>query len=315
MAAYALQRLTVAIPTILIIIALSFALMYSAPGGPFDVDAALEPEVLENLKRAYDLDKPVYIQFFMYVSNVLQGDLGPSIVYKDFTVTELLVAGLPVSINLGLKALFVALILGGSLGIFAALNQNSIVDYSVMTLAMTGIAVPSFVTAPLLTLFFGILLVDIPILRDIMDPLPIAGWGGFRNQILPITALALPQIAILARLSRGSMVEVLKSNYIRTARAKGLRENRVLMRHALRAAILPVVSYLGPAVAGIVTGSVIIEQIFGLPGVGRYFIQGAINRDYPLVLGIVIVYASAVIILNLVVDIVYGLLDPKVRYK
>lgn len=315
MAAYALQRLTVAIPTILIIIALSFALMYSAPGGPFDVDAALEPEVLENLKRAYDLDKPVYIQFFMYVSNVLQGDLGPSIVYKDFTVTELLVAGLPVSINLGLKALFVALILGGSLGIFAALNQNSVVDYSVMTLAMTGIAVPSFVIAPLLTLFFGILLVDIPILRDIMDPLPIAGWGGFRNQILPITALALPQIAILARLSRGSMVEVLKSNYIRTARAKGLRENRVLMRHALRAAILPVVSYLGPAVAGIVTGSVIIEQIFGLPGVGRYFIQGAINRDYPLVLGIVIVYASAVIILNLVVDIVYGLLDPKVRYK
>ncbi len=305
MAAYVLQRLMIAVPTILIIIALSFALMYSAPGGPFDVDAALEPEVLENLKRAYNLDQPVYMQFLIYVGNVLRGDLGPSIVYKDFTVTELLATGLPVSLNLGLKALSIALLFGGTLGILAALNQNKWQDYSVMTFAMTGIAVPSFVTAPLLTLVFGVYL----------SLLPIAGWGGFRNQILPVTALALPQIAILARLTRGSMVEVLKSNYIRTARAKGLAENRVVTRHALRAAILPVVSYLGPAAAGIVTGSVIIEQIFGLPGVGRYFIQGAINRDYPLVLGIVIVYASAVIILNLIVDIIYGFLDPKVRYK
>jgi len=304
MTSYVLRRMLVAIPTIFIIIALSFLLMYSAPGGPFDSDAMLEPEILRNLERAYNLDKPVYQQFLIYVGNVLSGDLGPSIIYKDYTVTELLATGLPVSISLGLKAIVIAFTLGTFFGIVAALNQNSAFDYSVMSLAMTGVAVPNFVWAPVMTLFFGIYL----------SLLPVAGWGGLRHQVLPVFALALPQVAMIARLMRGSMIEVLRSNYIRTARAKGMRERRVVTRHALRAAILPLVSYLGPHIAGVVTGSVIIEQIFNLPGIGRYFIQGALNRDYPLVLGIVIVYSSAVIVLNLIVDIIYGWLDPKVKY-
>jgi oligopeptide transport system permease protein len=211
---------------------------------------------------------------------------------------------LPVSISLGAKAILLAVSLGSIFGVIAALKQNSKFDYAVMSLAMTGVAVPNFVWAPIMTLFFGIYL----------RLLPVAGWGDLRHQVLPVLALALPQVAMIARLMRGSMIEVLRSNYIRAARAKGMPERRVVSRHALRAAVLPLVSYLGPHIAGIVTGSVIIEQIFNLPGVGRYFIQGALNRDYPLVLGIVIVYSSAVIVLNLIVDIIYGWLDPKVKY-
>ncbi len=315
MVAFVIRRLLVAVPTIFAIISLSFFLMHAVPGGPFDTDAALEPEILENLKRAYNLDKPVPVQFLLYLGNVLTGDLGPSIVFKDFTVTELLREGLPVSLSLGLKAMLVAVLFGGLFGIIAALNQNGKVDYAVMTLSMTGIAVPNFVIAPILTLVFGIYMKEIPLLGLFFEPLPVAGWGDYRHQILPVFALAIPQIAIIARLMRGSMIEVLHSNYIRTARAKGLAVHRIVLRHALPAALLPVISYLGPAIAGIITGSVIIEQIFELPGVGRYFIQGAINRDYPLVLGIVIFFASAVILMNLIVDVLYGWLDPKVKYE
>lgn len=305
MGRFILKRLLVAIPTIFVIITLSFFLARTAPGGPFDADAALEPEIRANLEAAYGLDKPLFVQYVTYLGNILQGDLGPSVIYKDYSVNELIGIGLPVSLQLGLISILVALVFGGILGIIAALRQNSWVDYSVMAVAMTGIAVPSFVVAPVLTLFLGLYL----------NWLPIAGWndGALANMVLPVIALALPQVAILARLTRGGMIEVLRSNYVRTARAKGLSEMKVVRRHALRSALLPIVSYLGPAIAGIVTGAVVVEQIFSLPGMGRYFIQGALNRDYTLVLGIVIVFAAAVVLMNLVADILYSWLDPKVR--
>jgi oligopeptide transport system permease protein len=305
MGQFILKRLLVAIPTIFVIITLSFFLARVAPGGPFDADAALEPEIRANLEAAYGLDKPLFVQYVTYLGNIVQGDLGPSVIYKDYTVNELIGIGLPVSLQLGLISILVALAFGGVLGIIAALRQNSWVDYSVMAVAMTGIAVPSFVVAPILTLFLGLYL----------NWLPIAGWndGALANMVLPVVALALPQVAILARLTRGGMIEVLRSNYVRTARAKGLSEMKVVWRHALRSALLPIVSYLGPAIAGIVTGAVVVEQIFSLPGMGRYFIQGALNRDYTLVLGIVIVFAAAVVLMNLVADILYSWLDPKVR--
>ena len=243
---------------------------------------------------------------FRSVGDLARGDFGPSFKSRDFTVAELLASGLPASARLGISAMILATLIGMSLGAVAALRQNSHVDHAVMAVAMTGIAVPNYVVAPLLTLAFGIYL----------SLLPIAGWNGgaLRNMILPVTVLALPQIAYIARLTRGSMVEVLRANYVRTARAKGLAERVVVVRHALKAAALPVVTYLGPASAGILTGSVVVESIFDLPGMGRYFVNGALNRDYTLVMGAVIVYASLLIALNLVVDLLYAALDPKVRY-
>ena len=237
---------------------------------------------------------------------LLQGDLGPSFKYKDFTVAELIADGAPVSLRLGATAIVLATIIGMLLGTFAALRQNHLLDYSTMTIAMLGITIPSFVMALILTLILGVYL----------GWLPVAGWedGALRNMILPVVGLALPQIAVISRLTRGGMIEVLRSNYVRTARAKGLPERLVITRHALRSALLPLVSYLGPATAGIVTGSLVMEQIYGLPGIGRYFINGALQRDYTLVMGVVILYATLVIMLNLVADVIYGLLDPKVRY-
>lgn len=318
MTAFALRRLLIAAPTLFLIISLSFFLMHLAPGGPFDDDASLEPEVIANLQAAYDLDKPVFVQYWLYLGKVARGDFGPSIIYIDRTVTELLAIGLPVSLKLGLSAMILALIIGGSFGILAALRQNSTADYSVMAVAMTGIAVPSFVMAPLMSLIFGVILKVLPVATleprgSLAEAVP--ALAPMTPYIMPVIALALPQIAILARLTRGAMIETLRQNYIRTARAKGLGSRKVVWTHALKAAALPIVSYLGPAVASVVTGSIVIEQIFQLPGMGRFFIQGALNRDYPLVLGIVIVYAVAVIILNLIVDICYGVLDPKVKHQ
>lgn len=306
MLSYAVRRLLEAIPTLLVIVALSFFLMHAAPGGPFDSERVLPPEIEANLKAAYNLDKPVWQQFLIYLGNALQGNFGPSFTYKDFTVSELLGTGFPVSLRLGLTAILLAVIIGCTLGILAAMRQNTRTDYSIMGFAMVGITIPNFVMAPLLTLIFGIYL----------GMLPVAGWGDGSIQyiILPVVALALPQIAIISRLTRGGMVEVLRSNFVRTAHAKGLPERVIIVRHTLRAALLPVVSYLGPAIAGLVTGSVVIEQIFGLPGIGRYFVQGAINRDYTLVMGTVITYGTLIVLMNLLVDLVYGLLDPRVRY-
>jgi oligopeptide transport system permease protein len=305
--AYVARRILTSIPTLLVIVTVAFFMMRIAPGGPFDRERALPAEIEKNVLAAYDLDQPLLVQYADYLLGVLQGDFGPSFKYRDFTVAELLWTGFPASLEVGGLAILLAVVLGIALGTLAALRQNTGFDYAVMATAMTGITIPNFVMAPLLTLIFGVWL----------SWLPVAGWNGGapRNLILPVIALALPQIAYIARLTRGSMIEVLHANYIRTARAKGLRERIVVVRHALKGALLPVVSYLGPATAQVVTGSVVIETIFGIPGIGRYFIQGALNRDYTLVMGTVIVFAVLIILLNLIVDLLYGLLDPKVKQR
>jgi oligopeptide transport system permease protein len=302
--AYAVKRVLGAVPTLLVIVIISFFMIRLAPGGPFDRERPVPAEIAANLDRVYHLDEPLVVQFGRYLLNVMQGDFGPSFKYRDFTVTELIWSGFPVSLRLGVAAMLLALIIGTAAGAVAALRQNSRTDHAVMATAMTGITVPNFVMAPVLTLLFGVYL----------RWLPVGGWGGFEHGVLPVIALCLPQVAYIARLMRASMIEVLRANYIRTARAKGLPERLTLFRHAARAALLPVVSYLGPAVAGIITGSVVIEQIFGIPGIGRYFVQGALNRDYTLVMGVVIFYGALIILLNLIVDLIYGWLDPKVRY-
>lgn len=307
MFAYAVRRLLSAIPTLFIIITLAFFMMRLAPGGPFDREKQLPPEIEANILRAYNLDKPVHEQYFDYLKNIIRGDFGPSYKYLDFTVTDLILTGFPVSLRLGLYAIILAVVVGVSAGTFAALKQNSTFDYLVMAFAMTGIVIPNFVMAPLLALVFGVYL----------SLLPVAGWGegALKYQLLPVITLALPQIAYIARLTRGSMVEVMNSNFIRTARAKGLAEKIVVVRHALRGGLLPVVSYLGPATAAVITGSVVIESIFDVPGIGRYFVNGALNRDYPVVMGVVIFYAVLIIVLNLLVDLVYGFLDPRVKVE
>jgi oligopeptide transport system permease protein len=309
---YAVRRVLGAVPTLFIIVTLAFFMMRIAPGGPFDSEHRLPPEIKHNIEAAYNLDKPVYEQYFIYLGRLAHFDLGPSFKNKDFSVTELIEVGLPVSAELGLSAMVLAIFLGILLGTIAALNQNKATDYSVMSLAMFGITIPTFVTAPILTLVFGVYGLH---LFGLDLTLPVGGWNGgaLRNMILPVIVLALPQTAIIARLVRGSMVEVLRSNYVRTARAKGLPNHLVVLRHALRAALLPVVSYLGPAIAGVLAGSLVVETIFGIPGIGRYFVNGAVDRDYTLVMGVVIYYASFVIMLNLLADILYAALDPRVR--
>jgi oligopeptide transport system permease protein len=306
MAAYAIRRLLGAIPTLFIIIALAFFMMRVAPGGPFDRERTLPPEIEAALSKAYHLDEPLWMQFGRYLGGLAQGDFGPSFQYKDYMVAELIGHGLSVSLTIGGIAICLAAILGICIGTLAALRQNSWIDYLAMTVSMTGIAMPSFVMAPILTLVFGLTL----------KLLPVGGWaaGDPRYLALPIIALTLPQIAYIARLTRGNMIETLRSQHVRTARAKGLSEAVVIYRHALRGGLLPVISYLGPATASIITGSVVVEQIFGIPGIGRFFVQAALNRDYTLVLGVVVVYGTLIVVFNLLVDLIYGLLDPRVRY-
>ena len=302
---FAVKRLLWAVPTLLLIITIAFFLMRIAPGGPFSKERPLPPEILANLNKVYHLDESLPEQYLRYLGNILQGDFGPSFKYKDFTVNELIGLGFPVSAIIGGIAILIALIIGMGLGIIAALRQNKITDYSVMTVAMFGITIPIFVVAPFMTLFFGLFLNWLPLSWSKED------WTSL---IMPIAALSLPQIAIIARLMRGSMIEVLRSNYVRTARAKGLPERLAILRHSLKPALVPVLSYLGPAVAGIITGSIVIEQTFNIPGIGRHFVQGAINRDYPMVMGVTILYGALIVFCNLLVDIIYGFLDPKVRY-
>lgn len=303
---YIFKRLLQAIPTMFVVVFLAFFMMRLAPGGPFTGERSLPPEIEANLKAAYNLDKPLVVQFWDYLMGVLQGDFGPSFKYTDFTVSELIWTGFPVSLKLGFSAIVLALILGVTFGSIAAIRQNSRTDYTVMASSMVGIAIPNFVLAPIMTLVFGVYL----------RLLPVGGWndGALANMVLPVLSLALPQVAYISRLTRGSMVEVLGMQFIKTARAKGLSEKMVVTRHALKSALLPIVSYLGPATAGVITGSVVIEQIYGLPGLGRYFVQGALNRDYTLVMGTVIFYGSLIIVFNLIVDIIYGWLDPQIRY-
>ena len=306
MLSYVARRFCGAVPTLFIIVTVAFFLIRVAPGGPFDLERPLEAKVMENLNKIYQLDKPLWQQYLLYVESLLRGDLGPSFYFRDFSVSELFARGLPISIQLGSAALLLALLVGGLLGVVAALRQNRGTDVAVMATATIGITIPNFVVAPLLTLLFAIWL----------GWLPAGGWGdgALANKILPILTLALPQIAIIARLTRGSMIEMLRANHIRTARANGLPGHVVVGVHALRGALLPVVSYLGPAAAALLTGSVVIETIFGIPGVGRYFVQGALNRDYTLVMGTVIMIAVFIIVFNLIVDLLYAVLDPRVRY-
>jgi oligopeptide transport system permease protein len=303
---YALRRLLGMIPTMLVIVAAAFFVMRLAPGGPFDEEQALPPEIKANLEAAYGLDQPVTVQFGRYVAGLLRGDLGPSFRYKDYRVSELIARGLPVTLTIGTLALLLAVSIGVPLGMVAALRHDRAVDHAVMAAALVGIAVPNFVVAPLLALGFGVWL----------GWLPVAGWepGSVRHLVLPVVTLALPFVAYIARLARGSLLEVLQAPYLRAARAKGLARAALLRRHALKPTLLPVVSFLGPAAAALLTGSLVVEQVFGLPGVGRYFVQGAINRDYTLVMGMVIFYAALILLLNLLVDVVYGWLDPRIRH-
>jgi len=306
MVGYTLRRLLGVVPTFLLIVAASFFLMRAAPGGPFDEEQTLPPEVAANLQAAYGLDQPVHVQFARYLAALARGDLGPSFRMKDFSVAELIRRGLPVTLTIGASALVLALLVGVPLGLAAGLRHNGWADHVAMVVALAGIAIPSFVVAPLLALLFGLRL----------GWLPVGGWeaGSLRHMVLPVVTLALPLVAYLARLTRGSLLEVLQSDYIRTARAKGLSPGVVLRRHALKPTLLPVVSFLGPAAAGLLTGSLVVEQVFGLPGVGRYFVQGAVNRDYTLVMGMVVFYAALILLLNLVVDLLYGWLDPRIRH-
>jgi oligopeptide transport system permease protein len=306
MLGYATRRILQAIPTLLLIVAAAFFLMRAAPGGPFDDERALPPEIEANLQAAYGLDQPVTVQFARYLGGLVRGDLGPSFRMKDFTVAELIGRGLPVTLSIGAAALLLGIGLGVPLGLVAGLRQNGWADHAVMAVALVGIAVPNFVVAPVLALVFGLYL----------GWLPVAGWepGSAKHLVLPVITLALPLVAYLARLTRGSLLEVLQAPFIRTARAKGLDPGVILRRHALKPTLLPVVSFLGPAAAALLTGSLVVEQVFGLPGVGRYFVQGAINRDYTLVMGMVVFYASLILLLNLAVDLVYGWLDPRIRH-
>lgn len=299
------RRLLVAVPTLLLVVTAAFFMMRAAPGSPFDMDRKLSPEIERNVREAYGMNKPLGQQYVDYLSGVVRGDLGPSLKYRDKTVLDILKENYPVSLKLGLSAIGIASVVGVSLGIIAALRQNRTVDNLVMAVAILGVCIPTFVTAPLLVL----------VIASNLGWLPTAGWndGAIANMVLPVVVLALPQIAIISRLTRAGMIEVLHSNYIRTARAKGLPEHRIVGRHALRAAILPLVSYLGPACAGLITGSLVVEKIFNLPGLGKFFVISALQRDYTVVMGMVIFYAALILVLNLVADVLYAALDPRVR--
>ncbi|HET7313364.1 ABC transporter permease subunit [Salinisphaera sp.] len=304
MLVYIARRLLGAIPTLFILLTLSFVLVHSAPGSPFSNARRIPPQVRAELEAKYHLDEPLIEQYGRYLYNIAHFDFGPSYRYQDTSVNELIATGFPVSATIGGFALVIALLIGVPLGLFAAVRQNRVADYATTSGALLGISVPSFVLAPLMILAFAVY----------RDWLPAGGLGGWQSYVMPVAALALAFIAYVVRLTRASTIEVLRSDYIRTAWAKGLSAPRVFFVHVLPAAILPIVSFLGPAAAAILTGSVVIEQIFGIPGLGRFFVNGALNRDYTLVLGIVIFYGIIIIGFNLVVDILYGWLDPRVSY-
>ncbi len=307
---FLLRRLLVIVPTLFLVVTLAFFMMRAAPGSPFSSERKLSPEIERNVRARYGMDRPLLVQYGAYLAGVAHGDFGPSLKYKDKTVAQVIADGFPRSLTIGLAALIIASVVGVTLGVLAALKQNRLIDYGTMTLAVLGVCIPTFVTAPLLVLVFA----------SRLGWLPTAGWpgaglglGAVRYLVLPVTVLALPQIAIISRLTRAGMIEVLRSNYVRTAYAKGLPERVIVFRHALRPAILPLVSYLGPACAGLITGSLVVEQIFQLSGLGRSFVVGALQRDYTVVMGVVILYASLILLLNLAADLLQAALDPRVQ--
>jgi oligopeptide transport system permease protein len=309
MGKYIFKRILGLIPTMFIIITLSFFIIRLAPGGPFASEKKVTPEVMQNLLKKYHMDEPLPKQYLRYIGNICRGDLGPSYKNKDYTVNQLIGASLPNSLILGIVSLLLAVFFGVLVGIISALKKNSLADYTAMSIAIVGISIPNFVVGPVLMLIFAVKL----------HWLPTSGWitgrNGWITLIMPAITLSLSYFAYIARLSRASILEVLRSDYIRTARAKGLRNSVVIRRHVLRGAMLPVVSYLGPAFAGIVTGSVVVEQIFLVPGLGNFFVKSALNRDYTLIMGTVIVYSLILVIMNLLVDIIYSFLDPRISYK
>lgn len=309
MTQYIIRRFLGLFPTLFVIITLSFFIIRIAPGGPFAREKELPPQVLENIEKKYHMDEPLLMQYARYMFDVVRGDLGPSFRYMDRDVNFYIFNSLPNSMILGVIALSLAVFLGVSSGIISALKQNSIVDYATMSVAVVGISVPLFVIGPVLMYFLALQ----------WQLLPTSGWitgrHGWKTIIMPAITLSFLYYAYIARLTRASVIEVLRSDYIRTARAKGLRESTIVFKHVLKGAMLPVVSYLGPAFAGIVTGSVVVERIFRVPGLGTFFVQSAFNRDYTLIMGTVIVFSVILIIMNFLVDILYAVLDPRVSYK
>lgn len=299
------RRLLVAIPTLFLVVTLAFFMMRAAPGSPFVNERQLTPEVEKAVMAKYGMDRPLTEQYVNYIGGVLKGDFGPSLKYRDKTVLDILKDNYLVSLTLGGLAILLASIIGISLGVLAALRQNKSVDYVTMGIAILGVCIPTFVTAPLLVLVFA----------SKLGWLPTAGWNGgeIQNLVLPVIVLALPQIAVISRLTRAGMIEVLRSNYVRTARSKGLPESVIVRKHALRAALLPLVSYLGPAAAGLLTGSLVVEKIFNLPGLGKFFVVSALQRDYTVVMGMVILFAVLILVLNMIADMIYAALDPRVR--
>ena len=300
-------RLALAVPTMLVIATLAVGLLHATPGGPFDTAKRMPPEIQRSIEAKYHLDEPVWRQYLRYLGDLAHGDFGPSFQYRNTSVNELIRSGLPVDAVIGSLALLAAMLVGGCVGTVAALRRNRWLDHGPMFLAVLGISIPVFVTGPLLILVFAVQLHWLP-----------SGdwrWGEIRYLLLPVTALALPYVAYVARVARGAAIEVFASPFILTARAKGLPTRTVVLRHALRPVLLPLVSFLGPAFASVLTGSIVIESVFGLPGIGKYFLTGAINRDYTLVVGITVLYGALIIAFNLLADLCYAWLDPRVRLQ
>ncbi len=298
-------RMLQAIPVLLIVIAVTFILVRQAPGGPFDAEKAVSPYVLEKLNERYHLNDPLYLQFFDYLGNIVTGDFGPSFKYPTRSVSEMIFTGLPITVELAINAMIVALIIGISAGLIAALRPNTAQDYIPMSAAMIGICMPSFLMGPLLVLVFGIWL----------EWLPVSGWGySAGDKILPSITLGATYAAYIARLSRGGMLEVLSQDFIRTARAKGIPETIIVFKHALRGGLLPVVSFLGPAIAGLLSGSFVVETIFQIPGLGRFYVQAAFNRDYTMIMGTTIFFSVLIILFNLLSDIIAVMLNPRLSY-
>ncbi len=309
MTKYIVRRFLGLIPTLFVIVTVSFFVIRIAPGGPFAREKAIPKQVLDNILKKYHMDEPLWQQYGRYLLDVARGDLGPSYRLKDFSVTTLVVKSLPNSMVLGLMSLTLALLLGISAGIVSATRQNTAADYVSMAVAIIGVSIPLFVIGPILVFIFALRLKWIPTSGWIMS------GGGWKTVFMPVITLCLPYFAYIARLARASILEVLRSDYVRTARAKGLGESAIMFRHILKGALLPVVSYLGPAFAGIVTGTVVVETIFRVPGLGLFFIQSALNRDYTLIMGTVIVYSAILLVMNFLVDIVYGFMDPRISYR
>jgi oligopeptide transport system permease protein len=301
---YILIRCLQALPVLLLVVAITFFMVRAAPGGPFDSERAVAPEILQQLNARYNLDDPPLSQLGQYLLNLLQGDFGPSFKYPGRSVNELIYSGLPVTLELGVYALLFALFIGITTGVLAAIKPESWLDYIPMSVSMAGICLPSFVLGPVLVLVFAVWL----------EWLPVSGWGQFSgDKILPAITLGAGYAAYIARLTRGGMLEVMSMDYIRTARAKGLTEPMIILRHGLRAGLLPVVSFLGPAAAGLLSGSFIVETIYQIPGLGRFYIQAAFNRDYTMILGTTILFAALIVVTNLISDILSAMLDPRIR--